>query len=117
MPSGEYRGVEAVIDKDLSAALLACELEADGLVMLTDVEAAYLNWYTPMARPIHKPALSTLRSIPFSRGSMGPKVEAACRFVERTGGWAAIGALAGGSEVVAGRRGTMVEMGLTFQMG
>jgi carbamate kinase len=102
--------VEAVVDKDSSAALLACELGADGLVMLTDVDAVYLNWGTPMTRPIHLAEPSELRSISLPPGSMGPKVEAACRFVERTGGWAAIGALAQGSEVVAGRSGTRVEL-------
>ncbi len=106
--AGHLHGVEAVIDKDLSAALLAERLGASQLVMLTDVEAVSKDWGTPAAAPIRTIDVATLRSIPFAAGSMGPKVEAACRFVEATGGTAAIGSLADAARVVAGAAGTVV---------
>ncbi len=107
--SGALRGVEAVCDKDLSAALLARELEADFLLMLTDVGVVERNWGTDAARPIRRATPRELRAETFAPGSMGPKVEAACRFVEATGGRAAIGALDEASSVLAGRSGTLVE--------
>jgi carbamate kinase len=101
-------GVEAVIDKDLSAALLAERLGSDMLVMLTDVPAIMAGWGTPEATPIRAAITTELRSVRFAPGSMGPKVEAACRFVERTGGHAAIGALADAAAIVRGESGTVV---------
>jgi carbamate kinase len=106
--SGALRGVEAVIDKDLSAGLLARELGADFLLMLTDVNAVMRDWGTDQARPIRRAAPGELRAIEFASGSMGPKVEAACRFVEDTGGQAAIGALDEAASVLAGGSGTLV---------
>jgi carbamate kinase len=106
--NGTLRGVEAVIDKDLAAALLAEQLEADFLLLLTDVEAVEADWRTPQARPIRQTSPDELRGLTFAAGSMGPKIEAACRFVERTGGVAGIGSLADAREVVAGRRGTLI---------
>ena len=106
--NGALRGVEAVIDKDLAAALLAEQLEADFLLLLTDVEAVEADWRTPNARPIREASPDELRAMTFAAGSMGPKVEAACRFVERTGRVAGIGSLADAREIVAGRRGTLV---------
>jgi carbamate kinase len=108
--SGRLAGVEAVIDKDLSAALLAQRLGADVLVMLTDVERVMVGWGTPEARPIAAAAARQLRELRFAAGSMGPKVEAACRFVEATGGRAAIGSLADAVAVAAGRSGTQVTL-------
>ncbi len=105
---GGIRGVEAVIDKDLTAALLAENLDAGGLVLLTDVAAVFADWGTPEARPIRSATPQRLRAMQFAPGSMRPKVEAACRFVERTGRWAAIGALQEGLAVLEGRAGTMV---------
>lgn len=102
------RGVEAVIDKDLTAALLAEQLHADGLVMLTDVPCVERGWGTPSAAPIGDATPGELRELDFAPGSMAPKIEAACRFVERTGGDVAIGALADLAEVAAGRAGTRV---------
>jgi len=102
------RGVEAVIDKDLTAALLAELLHADRLLMLTDVAHVERGWRTPDAMPIERTTPLELRRLEFAAGSMGPKVEAACRFVERTGGQAAVGALAELGEVAAGRAGTQV---------
>jgi len=106
--AGTLRGVEAVIDKDLAAELLATSLEADFLLMLTDVGAVMRDWGTPDARPIGRTTPTELRGIQFANGSMGPKVAAACRFVEATGGTAAIGALEDAPRIVAGTAGTIV---------
>lgn len=102
------RGVEAVIDKDLTAALLAEQLSADRLVMLTDVPCVERDWRTAAARPIRQATPDELRTLTFASGSMAPKIEAACRFVEHTGGEAAIGALDELAEVASGRAGTRV---------
>lgn len=102
------RGVEAVIDKDLAAALLASELHADALLLLTDVDAVYADWGTPAARAIHATTPSELRSQQLPAGSMGPKVEAVCRFVEQGGAFAAIGALGDAASILAGRAGTIL---------
>jgi len=106
--NGALRGVEAVIDKDKAAALLAEQLEADALLLLTDVAAIELGWGTPTARQLATATTAGLREHAFAPGSMGPKVEAACRFVERTGGRAAIGALDDAAAVLAGTSGTTV---------
>ena len=90
---GTLRGVEAVIDKDLLASLLAERLGADLLLILTDVGEVVRDWGTPRARPIETTTPSRLRRLDFAAGSMGPKVEAVCRFVERTDRRAVIGAL------------------------
>lgn len=105
---GRLHGVEAVIDKDLSAALLAERLGASQLVMLTDVEAVELGFGTPAAEPIREIDPERLRSMRFAPGSMAPKVEAACRFVEATGGTAAIGSLSDAEAVVRGESGTRI---------
>lgn len=101
-------GVEAVIDKDLAAALLASDLDADALLLLTDVDGVYEDFGTPAARRVIEASPEELRRRPFPPGSMGPKVEAACRFVERTGRFAGIGRLEDGPAIVAGRAGTIV---------
>lgn len=108
--NGALRGVEAVIDKDLTAALLAEQLGADFLLLLTDVAAVETDWRTPRARPIREASPDELRAMTFPAGSMGPKVEAACRFVERTGRVAGIGSLAAARDIVAGRRGTLIHL-------
>jgi carbamate kinase len=105
------RGVEAVIDKDLSAALLATTLRADALLMLTDVPAVWSGWGTPTARPIRQSSPGELRRMSFAAGSMGPKVEAACRFVEATGGMAAIGALEDAVALLDDGAGTRIRPG------
>jgi carbamate kinase len=102
-------GVEAVIDKDLCSELLAHELEADLFVMLTDADAVYLDWGKPTQRPIRRAPPLELARLPFAAGSMGPKVEAACRFVAATGNRAAIGGLADLSRIIAGEAGTTVD--------
>jgi carbamate kinase len=101
-------GVEAVIDKDFASELLAREVSADLFVMATDVDAVYADWGTPEQRALGRVPVDELRKQPFPAGSMGPKVEAACRFVEATGGRAAIGALTQIQQIVAGDAGTQV---------
>lgn len=109
-PNGAIHGVEAVIDKDLAAALLATELKADGLLLLTDVDAVYTDWGSLKAQPLREVTPTQLRSYSFAPGSMAPKVEAACRFVEASGGFAAIGRLEDGVKILAGEAGTMVRL-------
>jgi carbamate kinase len=105
---GSLDGIEAVIDKDLTAALLAQTLGADALLLLTDVTAVETDFGHPGSRPIRTARAAELRSYGFAAGSMGPKVEAACRFAERTGGVAAIGSLADAAGVLTGSAGTRV---------
>lgn len=89
----ERRGVEAVIDKDLAAGLLARQLQADMLLIVTDVPAVYLEWGTPAQRPIRSASPDALQPLAFAAGSIGPKVEAACGFARATGRPAVIGSL------------------------
>lgn len=105
---GSLIGVEAVIDKDRAGGLLAREIGADAFLMLTDVDAVYLDWGTPEQRPIRRVSPEALRQTSFAAGSMGPKVEAACDFVEATGGIAGIGALDQATAILEGRAGTLV---------
>jgi carbamate kinase len=106
-------GVEAVIDKDLCSELLARELDADLLVMATDAEAVFLGWGTPEARAIHRASPEAISEHKFPAGSMGPKVDAACRFAKATGNRAAIGALADIEAIVRGDKGTIIGGGFT----
>jgi carbamate kinase len=108
---GEERtlgGVEAVIDKDRASALLAQDLDVDVFVMATDVDGVYEGWGTTDQRHLDRATPSELRAQPFAAGSMGPKVDAAVRFVEATGKRAAIGALADIQGIVEGTAGTSV---------
>jgi carbamate kinase len=105
---GRYEGVEAVIDKDLGSALLATDLDVDKLVIATDVDAVYEGYGTDREVAIARATPAGLRRREFPAGSMGPKVEAACRFVERTGREAVIGALEQVLEVLEGRSGTVI---------
>jgi carbamate kinase len=111
---GEERtleGVEAVIDKDLASELLAREVDADLFVMATDVDGVYEGWGTPEQHRLDRVTPAELRSRHFAAGSMGPKVDAAARFVEATGRRAAIGSLADIEQIVAGHAGTNVVAG------
>jgi carbamate kinase len=101
-------GVEAVIDKDLASELIARELGADLLVMATDVDGVYADLGGPRQRKLHRVTPDELRGHSFAEGSMGPKVEAAIRFVEQTGKRAAIGGLADIAGIVQGHAGTQV---------
>jgi carbamate kinase len=105
---GGHEGVEAVIDKDLASSLLAVGLDADLLVLATDVDAVYLDWGTPDQRAVARATPERLRAESFPGGSMGPKVEAICRFVEATGSRGAIGALENLAAIVDGVAGTQV---------
>jgi carbamate kinase len=105
---GWMRGVEAVIDKDLAAALLARELGADALLLLTDVPAIETDWGTPTARPIRTVTAHELARLDLASGSMGPKALAASRFVAETGGFAGIGALGDAAAILRGEAGTCV---------
>jgi carbamate kinase len=101
-------GVEAVIDKDLASELLAREIDAELFVMATDVDGVYTDWGTPNRRLIERATADELDDLPLAAGSMGPKVQAAIRFVRQTEGRAAIGALADIERIVEGRAGTQV---------
>ena len=101
-------GVEAVIDKDLASALLARDLHADALLIITDVEAVFSGWGTPDQRAIRRATPEALGRSEFAEGSMGPKVRAACSFVEETGGLAAIGSILDTPALLRGEAGTVV---------
>ena len=105
-------GVDAVVDKDFAAALIAEVLDADLLVRLTDVPAVMTGFGTPAATALHDVTVAEIQAHDFPAGSMGPKVDAACSFVTRTGGRAAIGSLEAAGDVVAGTAGTQIH-GLT----
>ncbi|HEU5066276.1 MAG TPA: carbamate kinase [Gaiellaceae bacterium] len=108
-PAGrQLVGVEAVIDKDLASALLAKDLRADALAIVTDVDAVYSDWGTPEQRAIRRATPEALRDTEFAAGSMGPKVRAACSFVEETGGLAAIGSIEDTPALLRGEVGTIV---------
>lgn len=106
--SGHLDGVEAVVDKDLTSAALAEALDADALLVLTDVGAVMRDFGTPDQAPITRETPIGLRALDLPKGSMGPKVEAVCRFVELTGGIGIIGALDDVSSMIAGTAGTVV---------
>ena len=112
-PDSDHKlvGVEAVIDKDLASQLLAHEVDADLLVLATDVDAVYTDWGTPQQARLDRVTPAELRSLSFPAGSMGPKVEAVARFVEATGKRAAIGALDDIEAIVEGSAGTQVVAG------
>jgi carbamate kinase len=110
-----YRGVEAVVDKDRTAARLARLVEAEVLAILTEVPQVHLGWGTADARPVDKLTVTEARALlaagEFPAGSMGPKVEACCDFVAAGGGRAVIGALDRAVDVVLGTAGTTVVPG------
>jgi carbamate kinase len=113
----ELIGVEAVIDKDLCSELLARELDADLLIMATDADAVFVGFGTPEARAIHRASPAAISEHKFPAGSMGPKVDAACRFATATGKTAAIGSLADIPAIVRGEKGTLIDTkveGLTW---
>jgi len=110
-------GVECVIDKDLASELLARTLKADLFVMLTDADAVYLDWGKPSQKAIRRASPKALAKMAFAAGSMGPKVDAACKFAAATGKKAAIGALADLGRIIAGEAGTTIsakERGIVY---
>lgn len=105
---GKLHGVEAVIDKDLAASLLAEELDADMLVIATDVDGVYTGWGTPEQTRLGAVSVDEVVSMNLPAGSMGPKVAAACQFAAKTGKEAVIGSLADIDKIVGGSAGTRV---------
>jgi carbamate kinase len=112
-PDGSLHGVEAVIDKDLGAVVLGRAVDAEALVIATDVPNAVIGWGTPDARPLERVSVTELRELAaqghFASGSMGPKVDAVCRFVESGGKRAVITSLERIAEALDGAAGTIVE--------
>ncbi len=112
-PTLGWEGIDAVVDKDLAAAVLARDLGAELLLIMTDVDAVYADWGTPRQRPLAR--LSTAeaeemdRRCDFGEGSMAPKIRAAVDFVRRSGGRAIITSLAHGQDAVKGTAGTTIE--------
>jgi carbamate kinase len=106
--TGALEGIEGVIDKDLVAALLARQLQADCLLLLTDVPGVFDGWGTSQARRIRTAHPDALAAYDFPAGSMGPKVEAARRFAVQTGGRAYIGALEDAAALLTGTAGTRI---------
>jgi len=104
----KLRGIEAVIDKDLCSELLARELDVDLFIMATDADAVFIDWGKPTAKAIHRASPDAMGAYSFPAGSMGPKVEAACRFARATGKVSAIGALKDLQAIVRGEAGTTI---------
>jgi len=105
---GSLIGIEAVIDKDHSSALLASELGADRLLMLTDIDGVYTDWQTDLQAKINHATPAQICGLTLPKGSMGPKVAAACDFVTPTGGQAGIGLLADALRIIEGQAGTVI---------
>ncbi len=101
-------GVEAVIDKDMSAAFLAKQLEADALLILTDADAVYLDWGKPTQHALRSTTPNELMQYEFDAGSMGPKIEASCEFIKQGGTVVGIGSLEDGLRILQGTAGTNI---------
>ncbi len=108
---GKLHGVEAVIDKDLASALLAEHLDADLLVIATDVDGVYTGWGTPEQARLGRITPDEIAGLELPAGSMGPKVQAACGFARNTGNEAVIGSLGDITAIVGGAAGTRVRVG------
>ncbi|MDT3847615.1 MAG: carbamate kinase [Vibrio anguillarum] len=106
--NGKLVGVEAVIDKDMSAAFLAKQLNADALLILTDADAVYLDWGKPTQHALRSTTPSELANYQFDAGSMGPKIEASCEFIQQGGKVVGIGALEDGLRILEGTAGTNI---------
>ena len=100
---GKLHGVEAVIDKDLAASLLAEELDADMLVIATDVDGVYTGWGTPEQTRLGSVTVDEVVSM--NLPANGPKAAAACQFAAKTGKEAVIGSLADIDKIVEGSAG------------
>ena len=109
--NGQLVGVEAVIDKDMSAALLAKQLHADALLILTDTDAVYLDWGKNSQRALRNTTPSELSKYQFEQGSMGPKIQASCEFIKQGGKVVGIGALEDGLRILQGQAGTSITQG------
>lgn len=106
--NGRLVGVEAVIDKDMSAAFLAKQLGAEALLILTDTDAVYLDWGKPTQHALHQTTPKELSQYEFDAGSMGPKIEASIEFIKQGGRVVGIGALEDGMKILAGQAGTNI---------
>jgi carbamate kinase len=106
--NGSLIGVEAVIDKGFSSALLAKEIDAEALIMLTGVEGVFSDWGTDKQAFISQASAREIKEIELPKGSMGPKVLAACQFVSDTGAIAGIGQLTDALKIIEGRAGTLI---------
>jgi len=109
--NGKLVGVEAVIDKDMSAAFLAKQLDADALLILTDADAVYLDWGKPTQHALRSTNPTELAQYQFDAGSMGPKIEASCEFIKQGGKVVGIGALEDGLRILQGTAGTNITKG------
>lgn len=105
---GMLRGAEAVIDKDLASAVLASSVQADLLIIATDVDGAYIDWGKPTQKRIAQADPDAIQQFGFASGSMGPKVQAAVNFVKASGNDAVIGALGDIVKIIAGKAGTRI---------
>ncbi|MCP5072084.1 MAG: carbamate kinase [Rhodobacteraceae bacterium] len=105
---GSLAGVEAVIDKDHASSLLARQIKADGLLLLTDVAAVYQDWGAPEAKAIRTITPNAISRLAFEPGSMEPKVAAACDFLASGGSLAGVGRLQDAADIMAGKAGTLI---------
>lgn len=106
--NGILVGVEAVIDKDMSAAYLAKQLNADALLILTDTDAVYLDWGKTTQKAITQSTPNELSQYQFDAGSMGPKIDASCEFIKQGGKLVGIGSLEDGLRILQGKAGTNI---------
>ncbi|KLV02228.1 carbamate kinase [Photobacterium aquae] len=106
--NGKLTGVEAVIDKDMSAAYLAQQLNADALLILTDADAVYLDWGKPTQTALRSTTPTELSQYAFDAGSMGPKIDASCEFIRKGGKLVGIGSLEDGLAILKGDAGTNI---------
>lgn len=112
---GKLEGSEAVIDKDMSASIMADELDADALLILTDAPSIALNWGTPEQSEIKEVSPEKLQEYNFAKGSMGPKVDAVCRFAQTGKGFGAVGRLEDALDILNGKAGTIIRKGAEFK--
>lgn len=103
-----YQGIEAVIDKDWSAAVLATQLGAEHFLILTDGDYVCVDWGTPREKPLYDVTVAEISQYQFAAGSMAPKVEACCKFAEATRGTGHIGSLHKANEVMSHLSGTHI---------
>ncbi len=111
-PLGAFHSVEASVEKDFTAALLARDLNADLFLLLTDTDGVWMDWGTKRAKLVRSASPNALRNLALERRSIGAKVEAACRFVEWTGRDAVIGAIEDAVCLLEGTKGTRVSAGV-----
>ncbi|MEZ9720269.1 carbamate kinase [Vibrio splendidus] len=107
--AGAYFGFEAVIDKDMTAALIAEEIGAEHLLILTDGTHVCLDWGTPREEKLENVSVKEMKGYNFPAGSMGPKVDACCKFVQNTGKHGYIGDLSCALEIIEGTSGTHIQ--------